>query len=66
MADSHENMPMIKRAVDLFNRECAGLVLHAGDIISPITAKENGRSALSSAPIAALETTNSSASISAR
>jgi putative phosphoesterase len=43
MADSHENMPMIKRAVDLFNRECAGLVLHAGDIISPITAKEFAR-----------------------
>lgn len=40
MADSHENMPMIARAVGLFNREGAGLVLHAGDIISPITAKE--------------------------
>lgn len=40
MADSHENMPMIARAVDLFNRERVGLVLHAGDIISPITAKE--------------------------
>ena len=40
MADSHENMPMIAKAVALFNRERAGLVLHAGDIISPITAKE--------------------------
>lgn len=43
MADSHENMPMIARAVALFNRERAGLVLHAGDIISPITAKEFGK-----------------------
>jgi putative phosphoesterase len=40
MADSHENMPMIAEAVKLFNREKVALVLHAGDIISPITAKE--------------------------
>ncbi|MEI6632960.1 MAG: metallophosphoesterase [Chlamydiota bacterium] len=40
MADSHEHMPMIAKAVGLFNRERAELVLHAGDIISPITAKE--------------------------
>jgi putative phosphoesterase len=40
MADSHENMPMIARAVALFDREGTELVLHAGDIISPITAKE--------------------------
>lgn len=40
MADSHEHMPMIARAVALFNREGVELVLHAGDIISPITAKE--------------------------
>lgn len=43
MADSHENMPAITRAVELFNREEVNLVLHAGDIISPITAKEFGR-----------------------
>ena len=40
MADSHENMPMIAQAVKLFNREKVELVLHAGDFISPITAKE--------------------------
>lgn len=40
MADSHENMPMIAKAVKLFNQEKVGLVLHAGDFISPITAKE--------------------------
>jgi len=43
MADSHENMPMIARAVEIFNSEGVGLVLHAGDIISPITAKELGK-----------------------
>lgn len=40
MADSHENMPMIAKAVKLFNQEKVRLVLHAGDFISPITAKE--------------------------
>lgn len=40
IADSHENMPLIAKAVELFNREEVGLVLHAGDFISPITAKE--------------------------
>jgi putative phosphoesterase len=40
MADSHENMPMIAKAVEIFNSERVAVVLHAGDIISPITAKE--------------------------
>ena len=40
ISDSHENMPKIRRAVERFNREKVGLVLHAGDIISPITATE--------------------------
>jgi len=40
ISDSHENMPKIRRAVELFNREQVGAVLHAGDIISPITAGE--------------------------
>jgi hypothetical protein len=40
MADSHDNMPLIAQAVELFNREDVTLVLHAGDFISPITAKE--------------------------
>jgi len=40
IADSHDNMPLIAKAVELFNREEVGLVLHAGDFISPITAKE--------------------------
>ena len=40
MADTHENMPMVAKAIDLFNTEKVDLVLHAGDFISPITAKE--------------------------
>ncbi|HOO76834.1 MAG TPA: metallophosphoesterase [Prolixibacteraceae bacterium] len=40
ISDSHENMPKIRKAVNLFNRSGVETVLHAGDIISPITAKE--------------------------
>jgi len=43
ISDTHENMPKIRRAVDLFNRRKVGAVLHAGDLISPITAKEFSR-----------------------
>lgn len=38
ISDSHDNMPMIKKAVDLFNKEEVNLVLHGGDLISPIVA----------------------------
>lgn len=37
ISDSHENMVMIERAVEFFNGKNVQLVLHAGDIISPIT-----------------------------
>jgi len=40
ISDSHENMPKIRKAVKVFNREKVEVVLHAGDIISPITSKE--------------------------
>jgi len=40
ISDSHENMPLIKKAVELLNERNADLVLHAGDLISPISAKE--------------------------
>lgn len=36
VTDTHENVPGIKRAVDFFNSSGVELVLHAGDIISPI------------------------------
>ncbi|MDI6641257.1 MAG: metallophosphoesterase, partial [Elusimicrobiota bacterium] len=40
IADTHENMPLIAKAVNIFNNTPVELVLHAGDIISPITFKE--------------------------
>lgn len=40
IADTHDNLPKIARAVELFNREEVELVLHAGDFVSPFTADE--------------------------
>ncbi|MFW6137705.1 MAG: metallophosphoesterase [Spirochaetota bacterium] len=40
ISDTHENMPLIAQAVELFNAESVDLVLHAGDFISPITSRE--------------------------
>jgi|SRR3989339_197392 len=40
IADSHENMPMIAKAVQIFNEKNVDTVLHAGDVISPITFNE--------------------------
>ena len=35
LSDSHDNVPQIERAVDLFIREQVELVIHAGDFIAP-------------------------------
>ena len=40
ISDTHDNMTMVARAVELFNTEKVDLVVHAGDFISPITANE--------------------------
>jgi len=37
MADSHDNVPMVKKAVDVFNAEGCSLVVHAGDYCSPFS-----------------------------
>jgi putative phosphoesterase len=37
ISDTHENMDVIKKAVEIFNSKNVNLVVHAGDIISPIT-----------------------------
>jgi putative phosphoesterase len=37
MADSHDNIPMIKRACELFNAREVRMVLHAGDYIAPFS-----------------------------
>lgn len=35
ISDSHDNVPVIKAAVDLFNSEGVGVVLHCGDFVAP-------------------------------
>ena len=35
MADSHDHLPRIEHAVDLFNRHQVQLVIHAGDFVAP-------------------------------
>ncbi len=40
LADTHDNMKAIGEAVDFFNLRDVSLVLHAGDLISPFTARE--------------------------
>jgi putative phosphoesterase len=37
MSDTHDNMPQIKKAVDLFNERNVGHAIHAGDFTSPFT-----------------------------
>ncbi len=37
MTDTHENIENIKKSVEIFNEKGVSLVLHCGDIISPIT-----------------------------
>jgi len=40
MSDSHDDIKAIKKAVETFNKFDVDLVIHAGDLISPFTAKE--------------------------
>jgi len=39
ISDTHDNVPMVKRAVELFNQESVELVLHAGDYVAPFSLK---------------------------
>ena len=39
IADTHDNVPMVKKAVDVFNRENVDFVLHAGDFVAPFALK---------------------------
>jgi len=44
MADTHDNLPLIRRACELFNQKGVVKVIHAGDYIAPfsvLTLKEN-------------------------
>ncbi|MDZ7264376.1 MAG: metallophosphoesterase [candidate division KSB1 bacterium] len=40
MSDSHDNLPAIRAAVALFNQRGMDLVIHAGDLVAPFTARE--------------------------
>jgi len=40
LSDSHDNMPAIRAAVELFNQREVDLVIHAGDLVAPFTARE--------------------------
>lgn len=39
ISDSHDHMPMIRAALDLFAGEKVDAVIHAGDIVAPFAAK---------------------------
>lgn len=40
IADTHDNLPNIEKVVSIFNKEKIDLLLHAGDFVSPFTARE--------------------------
>ena len=40
MADSHDNLPKVREAVELFNQKGVRLVLHAGDFVAPFVVRE--------------------------
>lgn len=39
MADSHDNLPKIRAAIELFQREGVTLILHAGDFVAPFAVR---------------------------
>lgn len=39
LSDSHDNVPYLDKAVEIFNKRQVGLVLHAGDFVSAFTSK---------------------------
>ncbi|MGC9517828.1 MAG: metallophosphoesterase [Methanomicrobiales archaeon] len=43
IADTHDNLYAINKAVDILNKKKVDLVIHAGDLISPFTVKEFSR-----------------------
>lgn len=38
ISDTHDHIPNINKAIDIFNKEKVDLVIHAGDIVSPFIA----------------------------
>lgn len=40
LSDTHDNLPLIRKAVSYFNQLKVGIVLHAGDYVAPFAVKE--------------------------
>jgi putative phosphoesterase len=40
VADSHDNVPAIKKTVEYFNKNNIDIVIHAGDYVAPFSVKE--------------------------
>jgi len=40
MADSHDNLPAVKQAINFFKNARCKLVIHAGDFVAPFSARE--------------------------
>ncbi len=40
MADTHDNLPLLRRALTLFQENNCSLVIHAGDFVAPFAARE--------------------------
>jgi putative phosphoesterase len=39
LSDTHDNIPLVKKAIGVFNEKEVGYVIHAGDYTSPFTLK---------------------------
>ncbi len=39
MSDTHDNIPLVRKAIEVFNDKRVGYVIHAGDYTSPFTLK---------------------------
>lgn len=39
IADTHDNLPAINKAVEIFNQEGIEILIHAGDFVAPFTEK---------------------------
>lgn len=40
LADTHDNLPMIRKALDMFRAHGVGYLIHAGDYVAPFAMKE--------------------------
>ncbi len=43
LSDTHDNIPLVEKAIDVFNSRAMGFVIHAGDYASPFVLKLFGK-----------------------